>query len=92
MKCKSVMFLEAQYFSTDVVHLTKYNMLIEFDGEQHYGIKTTFPSESIEHTMKHDVIKNGYAKSRGIKLVRISYKHRNVKDIDSILSSLLLKE
>ena len=73
-------------------YLTKYNMLIEFDGEQHYGIKTTFPSESIEHTMKHDVIKNGYAKSRGIKLVRISYKHRNVKDIDSILSSLLLKE
>lgn len=62
------------------------NILIEYDGEQHF--KETYLSKygnmlsDFKNTEKRDSIKNNYAKNKGIKLIRIPYYDiPNVKNI-----------
>lgn len=67
--------------------------LIEYDGEQHFNINTTFGSskdKNIEFnkTTFRDSKKNEYCKKNNINLLRISYK--DFKIIDQILDELLL--
>lgn len=67
------------------------NLLIEFDGEQHYRSrvgKTTgnghvLTIQDFQRIQHRDDIKNKYAQDKNIKLCRISYKQ--LKNVDTIL-------
>jgi hypothetical protein len=61
-------------------YLPSYNLLIEFDGAQHYFPFKMSADETddtinarYQRTCKHDEIKNEYARAKEITLVRISY-------------------
>lgn len=55
-------------------YLPKYNVLIEYDGIQHYEIKRHFGGfEGFVDTKIRDTIKNIYCKNNDIKLIRIPY-------------------
>ncbi len=68
-------------------YLPQYNRLIEFDGEQHYKYKDSGWStkEYFERTQKSDKIKNEYALSNNIDLVRIPYWERDNITLDMLL-------
>jgi hypothetical protein len=67
------------------------NLLIEFDGQQHYQEMNTgkyiITQKRLEDSKYRDNIKTLYASNKNIKLLRISYKEFN--KIDSILSNSL---
>lgn len=73
-------------------YLPNNNMIIEFDGEQHYnnnfhitrGIED--PEGVFEKQKLHDEIKNQYCKDKGIHLLRIPYWEENH------LEEILIKE
>ena len=52
-------------------YLPKYNLCIEFDGQQHFSPK--FGDENYKNTIYHDSIKNDYCKKNNIHLLRIPY-------------------
>ena len=55
-------------------YLPKYNICIEFDGEQHYKIKECFGGlDEFINIKIRDTIKNEYCKNNNIKLIRIPY-------------------
>jgi very-short-patch-repair endonuclease len=72
-------------------YLPKYNILIEYDGEQHYSgwrynTKTNTLNSDIKKSKEiikiRDEIKDKWCKDNNIKLIRISYKHfKNIKKI-----------
>lgn len=76
-------------------YLPKYNLLIEFDGEQHFKpicYRRTDKSEEAKmlkllYTQMLDKIKNDYAKINGINLLRISYK--DIESIQYIMDSTI---
>ena len=51
-------------------YLSNYNLIIEFDGRQHFE-EFGFGNHMV--TVKHDKIKNQYCQSHGIDLIRIPY-------------------
>lgn len=57
--------------------------LIEFDGEQHY--KNIANWDSLELQQQRDQIKNEYALSHNIPLVRIPYWERDNITLDMIM-------
>ena len=68
-------------------YLVDYNILIEFDGRQHFG-ETNYFTYSFEKTKHHDEIKNNYCKTHGIYLIRIPYW--NINKIEEILDKELI--
>lgn len=64
-------------------YLPNYNILIEYDGIQHF--QEGFFTNSLTH--KYDSLKNAYCKEKGYTLIRISYKSYN--EIESILKEKL---
>lgn len=72
-------------------YLIKYNILIEFDGIQHYqpvdfaNKGEEWANESFKLNQIRDKIKNDYCKNNGIKLIRIPYYEFN--NIETILTS-----
>lgn len=54
-------------------YIVDYNMIIEFDGRQHFDNPGTFFTHSVKSTKKHDEIKNKYCKNKGINIIRIPY-------------------
>ena len=72
-----------QYLPFDF-YLPQYNILIEFDGEQHYEIKDYFGGlDGFIDRVIRDTIKNEYCKKNNIKLIRIPYWEFN--NIEKIL-------
>jgi hypothetical protein len=76
-------------------YLPDYNILIEFDGKQHeqpinfYGISNKIACESFNNTKTNDNIKNTFAQKNNIKLFRISYREKNIKNsLDEIIKSI----
>lgn len=76
-------------------YLKDFNILIEFDGEQHYK-PITFGRLSdedalakFEITKKHDNIKNEYCKKNNIPLIRIPYWEKD--NLESYLFDELVK-
>lgn len=55
-------------------YLPEYNMVIEFDGEQHFKSIDRFKRDLNESEL-YDKIKNDYCKDNNIKLVRIPYTY-----------------
>jgi Zn finger protein HypA/HybF involved in hydrogenase expression len=72
-------------------YLPDYNICVEFDGPQHFGIN--FFNRSDDNYIKlitlHDGIKNIFCNNHGIKLIRIPYWNNNVRDINNILNNEL---
>lgn len=67
-------------------YLTDLNILIEYDGIQHFKNINYF-KETLEDIKYKDNIKNKFAAQYNIKLIRISYI--NYKHIDKILTKLV---
>lgn len=57
-------------------YISKKNILIEYDGEQHFQIKENkvFTKEKLTKIKEHDAYKDNWCKENNIKLYRISYK------------------
>lgn len=73
-------------------YLPDYNVLIEFDGQQHYDDyfyknKVEDAEYSLNETIKRDRIKDEYCKEKNIKLIRIPYFEE--KNINKILKKEL---
>ena len=59
-------------------YLPKLNLLIEFDGVQHFiPIEKWGGLETLRNVQKRDEIKNKFAKTYNIPLLRISYKNKD---------------
>ena len=72
-------------------YLPKYNMLIEYQGEQHYKpIKYFGGEEKFKIQQEHDELKRKYAKENGYNLLEISYL--DFDNIYKILELNLCKE
>ena len=56
-------------------YLPEHNILIEFDGSQHYINKGNFwgGEENFKNTQRNDATKTQYCLDKGIKLIRIRY-------------------
>lgn len=65
-------------------YIKKYNLCIEYDGEQHF-IKKSFNMDEEEFLLikKRDEIKNNFCKKNKINLIRIHFTEQ--KNIDNIL-------
>ena len=68
-------------------YVPDYNVIVEFDGRQHFG-ETNYFTYSFEETKRHDEIKNNYCKANGIYLIRIPYW--NIDKIEQILDNELI--
>lgn len=74
-------------------YLPKYNLCIEYDGEQHYIIRekrfgsTEKPKEILNQIKQRDKIKDDYCKINNINLLRIKYDQFN--NIEKILKEYL---
>lgn len=70
----------------DFFLLKKHNLLIEYDGQQHFKpIKQFGGEEYLKQLIIHDNIKNEYAMINKINLLRISYSE--IKNINWILTN-----
>ena len=78
--CRDVKPLPFDFYLPDL------NVLIEFDGRQHYEASEYF-HHGIEKITYHDKIKTQYCKQKGFELIRIPYTHIN--NIDNILTAEL---
>lgn len=68
-------------------YLPDLNIMIEFDGIQHFVVKDSYFKHGVEYIKLHDNIKNDYCKQNKIKLIRIPYYEIN--NIDGILDKEL---
>ena len=69
-------------------YLPDYNIIIEFDGIQHFEIRDIFGEDNFIQTQKHDIIKNDYCKNNNIHLLRIKYTEIN--NINKILEKKII--
>ena len=76
-------------------YIPKYNLCIEFDGQQHYDnyyyktLKPTVDYVSLEYTQKHDKIKTDYCANNNINLLRIPYWEEN--NIENLIINKIKK-
>lgn len=67
-------------------YLSNYNTLIEYDGEQHFGLGRMWGEKDYYNILKrHDIIKNDWCKKNSIFLIRIPYTHYKNLSIDDLL-------
>ena len=66
-------------------YLPHYNLIIEFDGIQHF--KPVRGEDNFEICLKHDMIKNNYCNEHNIHLLRIPYLE--VNNIEKIINDKL---
>ena len=75
-------------------YLSDYNILIEYDGKQHYLSNGTgyYTQNKIYTIQQHDNFKNQWCKDNNIKLIRIPYTHYDDISIKDLLlnSSFLI--
>lgn len=87
-KCKNICLLKFDFY------LPELNILIEFDGEQHYrpirfrGMSMEQAIEKFHQTQLNDAIKNSFCLSNDILLIRIPYW--DLKNIPVILESVFV--
>jgi very-short-patch-repair endonuclease len=69
-------------------YLPEKNILVEYDGEQHYKSIDFFGGRSAFEKLKtNDNIKNNFARANGIQLLRI--KFNEINNIDKILKNII---
>lgn len=87
--CKIKTFLRFDFY------IPSDNLLIEFDGEQHFNLNLNskyfkITQKNVDKIKIYDEFKNVWAKENGFSLLRIPYTE--IKNIDQILTNFLLKE
>ena len=76
--CKDLLPLPFDFY------LPNYNLIIEYDGEQHFDINRAFNSNENKfwETVIHDAIKNAYCEDNNINMLRIPFwEYNNIKEI-----------
>ena len=76
-------------------YIPSQNLLIEYDGKQHFAKEGSGWNESFEEIQKRDSIKNEWALNNGFNLIRIPYDHYdelNIKDLMLETSSFIYKK
>ena len=83
--CKYIKKLQFDFYLKD------YNLLIEFDGKQHFTKKSLFirTIEDFKERQRLDEIKTNYCKENNINLLRIPYTE--IDNIESILKDNIYK-
>jgi very-short-patch-repair endonuclease len=72
--CKNIFCLSFDFY------IEEYNLIIEFDGKQHFEPVPYFGGEeTFEKQKQRDEIKNNYCKEKNINLLRIRYDE-NIRD------------
>ena len=68
-------------------YLPEYNILIEYDGEQHFQYRQTGwnTKEKFLKTQEHDIFKTNWCKENNYKLIRISYLNYNNLSLKDLL-------
>jgi len=77
--CKNIQALPFDFY------LPEYNILIEFDGIQHFSSNFFGGENGLKYRKQNDKIKNQYCINNNIKLIRIKYN----EDINLILNTLV---
>lgn len=68
-------------------YIPKYNLIIEYNGEQHYKpMRFSGGILAFEHQQLRDNAVREYCKNNNIKLLEIEYKYNKKEDIDKILN------
>lgn len=68
-------------------YLPNHNILIEFDGKQHFEPIEFFGGiKHLKETQHNDKIKNKYCKDKGIKLIRIRYDENVTEKLKARIS------
>lgn len=80
--CKDKRYLTFDFY------LQKLNLIIEYDGEQHFK-KKSWSTGEFDIIKKHEKMKEKYLKEKNINLVRIPYWE--YKNIEKILTDLLME-
>lgn len=63
-------------------YLPEYNMIIEYDGQQHFEpFRFEKDDSKLKERIKNDNIKNTYCKEKNIKILRIPYNKNHIDDI-----------
>lgn len=72
-------------------YLIDRNILIEFDGEQHFNKRSRFNKKfnNFESIQRNDKIKTDYCINNNIELIRIHYKEFRNKNIENYLKNKL---
>lgn len=89
---EKVVYIENTMYRFDF-YLPDYNLMIEYDGEQHYmpvnfgENDTKLMEEKLKIRQKNDQIKNNYCKVNNIDLLRIPYWEK--QNIETIINSYL---
>ena len=69
-------------------YLPQFNLLIEFDGEQHFKEKDpTYFRDSLDKRQSHDEFKTNWCKENNIKLIRIPYYLEDKITLDTLLDN-----
>jgi very-short-patch-repair endonuclease len=64
------------------MYVPLYNLVIEYDGEQHFDIKHSFDKSKFWVTIYHDAIKNAYCEDNNINILRIPYwEYENINTL-----------
>lgn len=75
-------------------YLPKYNLCIEYQGEQHYrpfyhkSMNKENGQKSFEKQQLHDQIKRDYCKSKGIRLLEIRYDEDTISKLEEEIDEL----
>ena len=67
-------------------YLPKYNLCIEYQGQQHYKPIDYFGGlDNLAYVIKHDKIKESYCKDNGISLLHIPYYKKAEEELNNFL-------
>lgn len=69
-------------------YLPDYNLVIEYDGKQHFREFFTISSETLEQRQERDALKNKLCEENGVEILRIPYW--DLVHIETILKQKLL--
>ena len=91
-------FPDTKYYAYFDFYIPQFNVLIEYDGEQHFNYSnnkyTWNNEENFKKICEHDEYKNSWCKSNNIILIRIPYTHYKKLCIEDLLphtSSFIFK-
>lgn len=67
-------------------YLTDYDLLIEYDGEQHFKASGFFKEENVFNIKRHDRMKDAWCKKNNKDLLRINYKQDPIQILEEYLN------
>lgn len=90
---KNCQFSNTGGFAKFDFYLPEYNLIIEYDGEQHFQYQNNGwnNKENFEKTQQRDQFKNQWCKENNISLIRIPYTEFEQLDINYFKNLLKLK-